>query len=168
MANIYTSYYINQIGTGQIGETYASDFNGVQRGRGLGSILGGLVRFLKPLFMKGVRTLTGQAIKTGTQILGDIGTKPLKDIIIERGKQARDELAEKAFNKIRKMTGQGINTLKRGKKFIPLISSRTHGSSLSTCKKDNLHKVKKSISKTKRQSRESVKNKKERHLDIFS
>lgn len=162
MASVYTSYYMNQCGGGEIGRLYVPDFLGVQRGSGLGSIFGGLIRFLKPLFMKGLSALGTQAVKTGTEILSDIGTKPIKDILITRGLQAKQEIQNKLKNKFHKMTGEGIYTRSQEKRASPLISSEPTG-----CKKSFLHKIKPLIRKKKRKLKK-VKATKERHLDIFS
>jgi hypothetical protein len=44
-----------------------------QRGHGLGSIFGGLFKAAIPLLKKGAKTLGREALKTGLNIVGDVG-----------------------------------------------------------------------------------------------
>ena len=44
----------------------------VQRGHGFGSLLGGLLRTVAPLIKRGALALGNRALKTGTQIAGDV------------------------------------------------------------------------------------------------
>lgn len=108
MSDIYTKYYFTQSGRGEIGNVYRADFFGVQRGRGLGSILGGLIRILRPVFMRGLNVIKNQAIKTGSDILTDIGTKPFKQILKDRGREAQNELTEKTLKKLSAMNVKSI------------------------------------------------------------
>jgi len=80
--NHLTRYYIHQAGGGGggsgdgIGRIYSvPPF--VQRGHGLGSLLGGLFRSIRPLFLSGLRTagkaLGREALRKGGKILTDSG-----------------------------------------------------------------------------------------------
>lgn len=102
MSNPYTSYYLNQSGGGLIGHIYKSPNTRIQRGRGLGSIFGGLMRFLRPLLKSGINAVKDQAIKSGIGVLQDIAAnkKPLKGILLQRGMEARDNLRDRAMKKI--------------------------------------------------------------------
>ena len=91
--NPLTRYYIHQAGGGGgggrdgIGPIYSvPPF--VQRGHGLGSLLGGLLLSIRPLFVSGLRTagkaLGREALRTGGKILTDIADNPqtgIKEII---------------------------------------------------------------------------------------
>ena len=92
--NPLTRYYVSQAGGGGgggIGPILALPPY-VQRGHGIGDILGGLFRTLRPLFFTGIRTASKEAAKalgrealiTGGRILSDIADNPntgYKDII---------------------------------------------------------------------------------------
>jgi hypothetical protein len=74
-------YYVHQAGGGGkdrlddvIGPIYAST-PFVQRGHGIGSFLGGLFRMVKPILVRGARTLGRETLRTGGKILTDIADK---------------------------------------------------------------------------------------------
>lgn len=73
-------YYVHQAGGGKdrfddvIGPIYAST-PFVQRGHGIGSFLGGLFRMVRPIFVRGARTLGRETLRTGGKILTDIADK---------------------------------------------------------------------------------------------
>jgi len=85
----------------------------VQRGYGLGSLLGGLFRSIRPLFFSRLRN-TGKALgrearRTGGKILTDIVDKPqtgIKDIISKHVQSTVQNLGAK-------MTGRGIKRKRR-------------------------------------------------------
>lgn len=174
--SIYTTYYLNQSGHGSIGEVYRPDHFGIQRGRGLGSILGGLMRILRPLFVRGLNAIKSQAVKTGADIISDIGTKPLKQILIDRGREAKKDLTEKALNKIQTMTGTGDGIIYRGNKFAHIIqpeSSRSttpknKRSSLLNRLKSKINSKRNKVKKKKKQKNKKDKKKSSRTLDIFT
>ena len=90
--NPLTRYYIHQAGGGGgsgggVGPIYSVP-PVVQRGHGLGRLLGGLIRTIRPLFFSGLRTagkaLGREALRTGGKILTDIADNPetgIKEII---------------------------------------------------------------------------------------
>ena len=110
--NPLTSYYIHQAGgggggsVGGVGPIYSvPPF--VQGGHGLGSLLGGLFRSIKPLFLSGLRTagkaLGRKALRTGGKILTDIEDNPqtgIKEIISRHVQSTVQNLGSK-------MTGRG-------------------------------------------------------------
>lgn len=110
MDKVYINYYLSQVGGGlnDIGPIYGSP-RIYQQGRGVGSFLGGIFKYLRPLIYSGLNAIKKQTIKTGTNVLNDLGKKPFKDIIKERGMQAMDELKEKGLKKLHKMTEQSGN-----------------------------------------------------------
>ena len=86
--NPLTRYYIHQAGGGDgsgggVGPIYSvPPF--VQRGHGLGSLLGGLFRSIRPIFFFGLRTagkaLGREALRTGGKILTDIADNPQTEL----------------------------------------------------------------------------------------
>ena len=64
----YNEYYAQQVG-GAL--PYFAGAR-VQRGHGFGSLIGGLLRTVAPLIKRGALALGNRALKTGTQIAGDV------------------------------------------------------------------------------------------------
>jgi len=107
----YTRYYVNQSGGGDIGPVYRASFR-MQRGNGMGSFFRGLFRFVKPLLYSWAKAVGKEALKTGSNIITDILNKepeqPVGTIFKNLFIEAKGNLQEK----IRKMTGSGLD-LKR-------------------------------------------------------
>ena len=64
----YNEYYAQQVG----GALPYFTGSRVQRGHGFGTLLGGLLRTVAPLIKRGALALGNRALKTGTQIAGDV------------------------------------------------------------------------------------------------
>lgn len=178
MSDHYTNYYMLQSGKGlsDIGAVYHQQ-QVIQHGRGLGAFFGGLARYLKPFFMHGLNVIKQEAMNTGVEILSEIGTRPINDILREKSKTAVQNLQDKAINHIRSnMNGSGISTgINRFKKhkygsltdvnsFAPKLlkakknTKQTKKKKTATIKKN----IKKKVTKTKKKSVD------QRSLDIFS
>lgn len=152
MDKVYTDYYLSQIGSGlhDIGPLYSSP-RFYQQGRGVGSFLGGVFKYLKPLLYSGLKALKKQTLKAGVNVLNDLGKRPFKDILAQQGKQAVDELTEKGMRKLQKLSEQsGSGTSysftfdKNEHKSISDQSSRNNGQLLKNLKRKRLsRKVKK-------------------------
>ena len=110
-ANAIEKYYISQAQYGgNIGLFYSG--RKIQRGYGLSSFFGGLIRALKPIFIRGAKAVGKEAIRTGANIVGDIATssdaRPVKEIVRSRFREGKDNLITKAKRTIHEMTGSGI------------------------------------------------------------
>lgn len=89
----YDRYYCNQIGNG------LSVFSGapVQRGAGLGNILGGIGRAIIPLLKSGGKALLRQGLNTGFSVARDVLTgKNIKRSVKRRAKEAAGNLLDNA------------------------------------------------------------------------
>ena len=90
---LYESYYADQAGSGLPVFVGAR----MQRGHGIGSVLGGLFRSAVPLIKKGVSTLGKQALRSGLEFAGDLlQGKSAKEAAVERSREAAGNLLEKA------------------------------------------------------------------------
>jgi hypothetical protein len=82
----------------------------VQRGHGIGNILGSLWCFAILLLWSGAKSLGKETLKTGSQILSDIANKPAdvkaRDIVTEH-------VTAKAKNLVKKLCGEGSRKRKR-------------------------------------------------------
>lgn len=112
MSSRYTQYYqtggnlrdIGQIykGPGEQTSSSSSQYYRNQKGEGIGDFFATAYRFLNPLLQSGLSVLGNQAIRSGTNILSDLGKKDLGTIVREQGEQAIKNLSEKAINKIKR------------------------------------------------------------------
>lgn len=170
MNSHYTRYYLVQSGgnLADIGEVYRSPLI-YQRGKGIGSLFSGLLRYLQPVFTSGAKALKQQALKTGKAILQEVGSKPITNILKEQGKAAAQELAQKCIDKLfDSMGGADANSrmlIKRRNPFATLhLPSAFKRKRRSKSKKS----PKKTVKKTKSKRKLIKKPKKgKRVLDIF-
>lgn len=136
MAEVYLKYYQNQAGNGieDIGNLYHISPRFHQRGRGgIGSFFSGIYRYIKPLISSGLKAIKKQSIKTGVNILKDLGEKPIRDILINEGQSAVDALAQKGIRKLQKLQdGEGTShsftfkTKKNIKRELPILRHQLH------------------------------------------
>ena len=91
----------------------------VQRGYGLGALLKGLFRAAVPLLKQGAKTVGRTALKTGAQVASDVlQGQNIKSSLKTRGSQARQNLQNKAKQKVSKMIGGGKKTNTRQTKTL--------------------------------------------------
>ena len=133
--NPLTRYYVSQAGGGGSGSDGIGPIlslpHYVQRGHGIGNILGGLFRTLRPLLFSGIRTagkqaaktLGREALRTGGRILTDIADNPdtsYKDIISRQVHNTFQNLSTK-------MTGKGRKRKRRPASRASKKARRTTG-----------------------------------------
>lgn len=170
MTSHYTQYYLRQSGGGlaDIGPIYkASTFH--QKGRGsIGNFFSGLFRYLTPIVTSGVNALKDQTVKTGANILTDIGHKPFKEILKEQGKAALSDLTQRGLVKLKKMQ-QGSGTKK---KYIKRAKNSKKSYSTSKRKTKRFKKQfglgRKQIGHGKKKKKSKKNKKKTRIIDIFN
>lgn len=148
----YISYYINQIGSGSGGSVAISSvYRGhrYQRGHGIGSFLGGLLRMAMPYIKSGVKILAREGLKTGIHVTDDVINKGynFKESLRGRSKEAGRNLQNIAASKIIDvMSGRGykrrVNTSKRQ-------SRGSKSTRKSASRKKNNKKTKKKLKKRK-------------------
>lgn len=110
--NPLVQYYVHQSGRGLtdnpnsgLGPIYAVP-TFVQRGHGIGDILGSLWRFVRPLLWTGAKSLGKETLKTGSQLLSDLANKPANV-------SAQDVLTASAQNLVKRLRGAGKRGCKR-------------------------------------------------------
>lgn len=107
----YDSYFSNtQVGgsLADIGRVYRAPHNHLQRGRGFGTILSGIMRFISPYLLSGSKAIGKEALRSGSEILSNIGTMPIGELLKQQGKKSVKNLAEKSSNKL-KTFSEGIS-----------------------------------------------------------
>lgn len=88
--DLYTDYYLNQIGTG-VGSIYAGP--AYQKGYGIGSFLGGLFRGVYPLIKKGSKAIGSELLKSGVGLLTDLTRDDAEVALKKRGKEIIQNLS---------------------------------------------------------------------------
>lgn len=84
-----------------------------QRGRGFGQALGGIWRILSPYIISSSKAIGREALRSGAEILRNVGSQPLKDLVRSQAKLAGKNLTLKAGEKLKSMSGEGIKRRKR-------------------------------------------------------
>lgn len=156
--DIYTDYYLRQIGSGY-GGIYAGP--SYQRGYGIGSFLGGLFRTIAPVLplLKSASKAVGkEVLNSGVGFLKDIATEDIDSAYRKRGKQIINNLSSRAANR---MFGSGY-----AYKGLPL---QTNYQSIRTRRQTKKRKsIKKKNIKTKRNTKVTRKRRAKSDLqDIF-
>lgn len=119
----YEHYYSHQAGSG-IGVIYKGA--PYQRGHGIGSFLGGLFRYVLPLFSSGARVIGKEALNAGVGLLSDvISSRPMEDSIKSRLKEASANLKRKADDKIDRINMSGSGYITKRKRLTPVIPRLT-------------------------------------------
>lgn len=135
-------------------QVYRGSYN-VQRGGGIGNFLGGLFRFVRPLFMSTAKRVGKEILNTGGVILQDIAGKhpdePVSDIIKRRVKEA--------LVKNKMSGGGGARSLSRSKIGGPM---RLHGQSLLAIRDGKVKKRRKKVAKRVKKKQHKNKKKKKR------
>ena len=76
-------YYLHQAGRGygdtDIGPVYSIP-HFVQRGHGIGSVVTGFWRWIKPILWSGAKTLGRESVRTGGKILADLAQNTNSDV----------------------------------------------------------------------------------------
>lgn len=87
----------------------------LQRGHGIGSFLGGLIRTVAPLIRTGVLTLGKEVLRSGVGFLGDIaaGASNPRVVAKARLKQLTGMLKRKADDKLDRVMSDGGSYKKR-------------------------------------------------------
>jgi hypothetical protein len=81
--NPLVRYYLHQAGRGygdsSIGPIYSAPHI-LQRGHGIGSVLTGFWRWIKPILWKGTKSLGRETMRTGGKILSDLADNTSLDV----------------------------------------------------------------------------------------
>ena len=113
---VYEDYFCSQAGDGL--PVFIGSRN--YRGKGLGSLLGGIGRSLVPLLKKGGKTLLKESAKTGLKVAQDLlQGQSFKKSIKSRGKEVGKRLLDRAVDSvIGKPAPPGQPVIKRRRKVV--------------------------------------------------
>lgn len=169
MSSYYDDFFMQQIG-GQYTDwnhpsTIKKFYVGApyQRGRGIGSFLGGLFRKIFPVLTRGAKAVGREALRAGANIMDDIANRNVNpaEAIHSRVRESGLNLKRKAEEKIDSlMTGQGRSyKYKRVGKFhqsglVPGIVTTAKRSAATKKKKKKQKNTKtKTVKKVKKQAK---------------
>ena len=111
----YEDYYVRQVGEGLPVFVGAR----VQRGHGLGSLFGGLIRSAMPLIKRGALALGKRALKTGLGVAGDVlSGQSIKSSAKRRLKETGKDMVSKMLGS-RAHGPPGIRLVRRSIKRKP-------------------------------------------------
>lgn len=80
----------------------------IQKGRGLGSALTSVWRFIAPYLSSSLKSISGEALRSGAEILGELDSgAPIKDLFIKQRDKSLRNLANKAGEKLQSMSQSG-------------------------------------------------------------
>lgn len=149
----YVAYYDAQAGGGGVDHVFVGSPH--QRGHGIGSFLGGLFRRALPLLQRGARAVGKEALRTGMNILDDVGTNnvPFKQSLKHRFQESRDNLKRKADEKLEKlMEGGGYKKVARRRKKQSKVGRKQRRTPAKKKKTVKRKSNKRKISKKKKRS----------------
>lgn len=96
-SKIYEDYYCNQAGHGL--SVFVGGRN--QRGRGLGSLFGGVTRSLMPLLKSGGKALLQEGLRMGSRVAKDVlSGQSVKSAFQQRAKQSGKQLFNQAVGRV--------------------------------------------------------------------
>ena len=110
----YIQYYDDQVGSGGVRNVFAGST--YQKGRGVGSWLGGLFRKMLPYISSGIKTVGKETLRAGINVLDDVANNGanFQEAVKLRAKESGKNLKRKAANKISEMMkGSGYKALAR-------------------------------------------------------
>lgn len=158
----YEKYYANQIGGNVSDYVYKRRIH-FQRGRGLGNVFSSLLSFLRPYIVSGSKALGKEFFRSGTEILDNLGSQPIKELLKQQSSKSLNNLARLNGN-FPKSVGKGIKRMtKVDNDFIMKVKRRKRGSTKSKASKKKLIRKKKSP-KTKSVKAKQRKVKKKKSL----
>ena len=110
---LYDNYYKNQVGHG------LPVYVGGMKGRGLGSVLSGLLRTAVPLLKKGRKALLKEGVRSGLGVAQDIlSGKNIKSALKGRAKGGGKRLLNKAIGQFNAPAPPGEPAFKHIKKSV--------------------------------------------------
>lgn len=138
-----------------------------QRGRGVGSFLGGLFRTILPILKSGAKVAGREAAKAGVGVLTDIATRrlPPRESIKARLRDTTTNLKRAADERIdRLMTGSGY----KKRRVVRTAHSRVVRPKRRTAGRKNKAPRKKKNRKVKKTAKRRLKKTKRAIADIFT
>lgn len=174
MASKYAAYYSQQSGRGvtDIGKLYRVPIYH-QRGSGIGGFFQAALKLLSPLAASGLSALKHQALRTGKDILDDIGgAEPISDIFTRRGREAVQNLSIKGIDKLKRTLSsrQGGSGYIKRRRTMKSITLRKSGQRRNRRKKGRKAKTQFGgrRRRTNGRKRKTTRRKRTRTLDIFN
>lgn len=104
--------YLLQTGGGltDLGQVYrGNSWGAYQRGRGLGDFFSSVYRMIQPYLASGAKAITTELARGGAEVLGNLGSQPISELMRQQRDKSLQNLATKASNKLKRVSiGSGI------------------------------------------------------------
>lgn len=165
--------YFNGLQTGgkaDFGDLHRTSFF-IQRGRGLSDAFGAIIKWITPLLLSSSKAIGREALRSGSEVLSNIGSKPIKELLKEQAGKSLKNLTDKAAENLKRMNSekQQGGSIKRVKKRSTTVikassrlsSTRSHKRKKKTVKRKRKTKSKKKKSSPKTGKIKGYKNKKD-------
>lgn len=152
--NQYERYFSHaQTGRGvsDIGAVYSAPHR-LQRGRGLSDVFSGIFKFLSPYILSSTKAIGREALRSGSEILKNIGNQPVRELLKTQAMQSTKNLSEKAATRLKRMSDEMTvgGAIKRRNIPIGLINSLERATTRSMKRKAAVRKLKGRKRKTKK------------------
>lgn len=117
--------------TGKFGKIYSSSYH-LQSGRGLSSIFSTLFKYLKPMIISGSKAIGKEALKSGSNILENLGTDSFSNLVKTETKRGFKDLAGRAGQKLTKIgekeqAGEGLYKSKKKRQSNSRVGAKKGG-----------------------------------------
>lgn len=92
-------------GLADIGKVYRAPRMHFQRGRGFSDVFSGILKFITPYLISGSKAIGKEALRSGAEILSNVGSQPFGSLLKQHGKQSLINLSSKAGEKLKRIGG---------------------------------------------------------------
>lgn len=118
----YEQYLLQQSQTGgslgDLGQIYrGNSWGAYQRGRGLGDYFTSFYRLVRPYLASGLKAVTTEMARGGAEVLGNLGTRPIGDLLRQQRDIGLQNLASKASNKLNQLSSLGRGVKRRRQSY---------------------------------------------------
>jgi hypothetical protein len=68
-------------------------------------VFSGIIKFLSPYLLSSTKALGKEVLRSGSELLSDLGTQPISKLLQHQGKKSAKNLADKATAGLKRMSG---------------------------------------------------------------
>lgn len=122
-----------------------------QGGQGFSQAFRSLWSLIQPFLLSSGKVLSKQALESGSEILGNLGKRPIKELLKEQGKKTAQSLFDHAEDKLKLMRQQRGSGHKRRRRQLSTVIKGL------TAARVTRKRAKRSRKTTKRRSKKPVK-----------
>lgn len=118
--NLFSKKVQRGRGISDIGKVYRAPRMHLQRGRGFSDVFSGILKFITPYLISGSKAVGKEVLRSGAEILSNVGSQPFGSLLKQHGKQSLKNLTTKAGDKLKRvgdeiMTGGRVKRRRKQK-----------------------------------------------------